>query len=341
VVFLQNGAPVGARLSEAALGRMSGVPLPMLFEEAAEHWPHEEVEGVHVAHWPWDLVHHNAVELADDFGLLRSASPAALHEGRIDHGVCMEFPQRIHVGKDAHVHAGAVLDAEHGPIYIGDRAVVMSGAVIIGPAAIGDRSAVKIHAKIYQGTTIGNVCKVGGEVEDSIVHGWSNKQHDGFLGHAYVGAWVNIGAGTNNSDLKNNYSPVRVKIAGREVNTGSQFVGLFMGDHSKCGIGTTFNTGTVVGSCCNIFGPGLPPKAIPSFAWGGANGFVSYDVEKCLAVARAVMKRRDVELAPDEERLVRALHGATVVERRAAGIVEGSDIMSSVSGLTATRARPT
>lgn len=320
VVFTHDGEPIGARLSARAQRALARVPAPQLLAEAADRFPREKIEGVQVARWPWDLVHHNAMELADDFALLRSTETEALHEGTIEAGAWIECPQRVHVGIGARVYAGAVLDASNGPIYVADRATIMPGAVVIGPAAVGEGSALRIHAKIYAGTTIGPVCKIGGEVEDSIVHGFSNKQHDGFLGHAYLGEWNNIGAGSDNSDLKNNYGHVRVTIAGREVDTGERFIGLFMGDHSKCGIGTTFNTGTVVGSCCNLFGPGLPPKSIPSFSWGGAGGFVPYDVDRCLDVARVVMQRRDVTLDSETEQLIRALYRATEGEREAAGI---------------------
>lgn len=315
VVFVQKGEPLAARVAAASLKRLHGVPLHRLLEHAAELWPHEEVEGIHVARWPWELVHHNGVELLDDWGVMWSYERRPLHAGVVDQGAWLEYPQRIHLGTGARVHAGAVLDAENGPIYIADKVNVMPGAVIMGPAAVGEGSAIKIHAKIYAGTTIGPVCKIGGEVEDSIVLGFSNKQHDGFLGHAYLGEWINLGAGTNNSDLKNNYSTVRVKIAGREVDSGERFVGLIMGDHSKSAIGTTFNTGTVVGSCCNIFGPGFPPKSVPSFSWGGADGFVPYEVDKCIRVARTVMKRRGVDLQPDDEKAMRDLFDATVAER--------------------------
>lgn len=324
VVFMQHGAPIAARLGGASMTKLRGVPLPHVLDEAAERFPHEEVDGVHVAHWPWELVHQNPIELFDDFGLLRSSDAAPLHEGRVDKGAYLECPQRIHIGRDSRVYPGAVLVADDGPIYIADRVTILPGAVIMGPVAIGEGATIKVHAKIYAGTTIGPVCKVGGEVEETIFHGYSNKQHDGFLGHSYIGEWVNLGAGTNNSDLKNNYSHVRVRIAGREVDTGERFVGLIMGDHTKSGIGTTFNTGSVVGSCCNIFGAGLPPKEIPSFAWGGAaDGFVRYDIERFLKVARIVMGRRKMKLEPEDEQLIRDLYSKAEVRLAAAGVHAG------------------
>jgi UDP-N-acetylglucosamine diphosphorylase/glucosamine-1-phosphate N-acetyltransferase len=174
----------------------------------------------------------------------------------------------------------------------------MAGAVIEGPAAIGAKATVKMLARLYEGTTVGPLCKVGGEVEASILHACSNKQHDGFLGHSYVGAWCNLGAGTNTSDLKNNYAPVRVSIEGREVDSGQLFVGLTMGDHSKAAVSTMFNTGTVAGVGCNIFGADFPPKDIPSFTWGGRGGLVEYDFDKFCRTAELVMARREQRLTP-------------------------------------------
>jgi UDP-N-acetylglucosamine diphosphorylase/glucosamine-1-phosphate N-acetyltransferase len=158
---------------------------------------------------------------------------------------------------------------------------------------------------MYGGTSIGPVSKVGGEIENSIVQGFSNKQHDGYLGHSYLGLWVNLGAGTNTSDLKNDYAPVRVTIEGEEYNTNSLFVGLFMGDHSKSAIGTQFNTGTAVGVSCNIFSGGFPPKWIPNFSWVGAKGVEPYRYEKAIEVAKTVMHRRDQELPAEAEAMLR------------------------------------
>ena len=181
---------------------------------------------------------------------------------------------------------------------------------------MGNGSSIKIGAKIYEGTSIGEFCKVGGEVEESIIHSHSNKQHDGFLGHAYLGQWVNLGADTNNSDLKNNYGNVKVHVNGDLVDSGSMFVGLFMGDHSKAGINTMFNTGTSVGTMCNVFGSGFPPKYIPSFSWGGAEKMVEHDLSKAVETARQVMARRKKKLTAEHEKVFRYLFERTR-ERRA------------------------
>ena len=208
-----------------------------------------------------------------------------------------------------------VLDATNGPILIDRDAVVMPHTAIEGPTYIGPGSKIKMGTKIYEGTSIGPVCKIGGEVDNSIVLGYSNKQHDGFLGHAYIGEWINLGAGTSNSDLKNNYSSVKVYLHGEEIDTGHIFIGLMMGDHSKTAINTTLNTGTVVGVSANLFGEGFPPKYVPSFAWGGAKGLTEYKLDKAIATARKVMARRDKELTTSYERMLRHIFDLTRTER--------------------------
>ncbi len=270
---------------------------------------------VELISYPWDLVSANGSEIAMDFN--RVVERETLR-GTIYLGAHVLDKESVYVDEEAVVKPGAVLDAENGPIYIGKNVKVYSNAVIEGPAFIGDNSLIKIGAKIYGGTSIGPWCKVGGEVEGSIIHSYSNKQHDGFLGHSYLGMWVNLGADTNNSDLKNNYGTVKVMIDGKSVDTGTMFVGLTMGDHSKSGINTMFNTGTVVGISSNIFGGGFPPKYIPSFAWGGADGFKPYDLEKSITVARTVMGRRKVQLTPAEEKLLRQVHGMTTKAKKTA-----------------------
>ncbi|MFQ5584711.1 MAG: hypothetical protein ACE5GL_09785, partial [Calditrichia bacterium] len=196
-----------------------------------------------------------------------------------------------------------VIDAENGPVWIDEDAVIMANAVLEGPIYIGKKSRIKIGAKLYENTTIGPVCKIGGEVEGSIIQGYSNKQHDGFLGHAYLGSWVNLGADTNNSDLKNNYGMIRVLLNGKPVNSGKRFLGLMMGDHSKTAINTMFNTGTIVGVNCNIFGAGMPPKFVPSFSWGGAEGIADFILDKAMHIAKNVMARRNVEFTHRDEQL--------------------------------------
>ena len=256
--------------------------------------PTREV-SVPVVTWPWDLVNENARQIEADF---RRFAPGAEVNGDVHRTAVLEGREQIFIADGAQVQAGAVLLAERGPISVAAGAVIMAGAVIEGPASIGPGSRIKFNARIGEGTTVGPVCKVGGEVEQSILHAYANKQHDGFLGHSYLGAWCNLGADTNTSDLKNNYANVRVAIEGREVDTGSLFAGLFMGDHSKCGINTMFNTGTKVGVGCNIFGADFPPKDMPSFTWGGVGGMAEYDFAKFCETAERVMARREKPLTP-------------------------------------------
>ena len=177
-----------------------------------------------------------------------------------------------------------------------------------GPCYVGPHSQV-FGAKIRAGTTLGPQCRVGGEVEASIIQGWSNKYHEGFLGHSYVGEWVNLGAGTHNSDLRNDYGTISVTIEGEDLETGSMFVGLGMGDHSKSAIGTQFNTGTIVGVSCNIFSAGFPPRWIKSFQWGGAKSMLPYRYDKAIAVATRVVERRKKQMTPAEAGVLKALSG--------------------------------
>ncbi len=260
----------------------------------------EEVD-LTLINYSWDLVHHNGDQIARDWDLF-SCRAGIL--GRVDEGTTLLGRENIFIDQDARIKPGAVLDAEEGPVIISAGAKVLPNATIEGPAFIGSKSLIKIGAKIYKGTTIGEVCKVGGEVEESIIHSYSNKQHGGFLGHAYLGMWVNLGADTNSSDLKNNYSNIKVYVGGHLVDSGSMFVGLTMGDHSKSGINTMFNTGTVVGVCCNVYGGGFIPKFIPSFTWGGTEGLLEYWLEEALETARRAMGRRKIELTAVDEKLL-------------------------------------
>jgi len=203
------------------------------------------------------------------------------------------------IGKDIFIEEGAklecaILNSNSGPIYIGKDTEVMEGAIIKGPVAICEGSVVKAGAKIYGATTVGPHSKVGGEISNVVIFGYSNKGHDGFIGNAVIGEWCNLGADTNCSNLKNNYSIVKVwdYTENKEISTGLTFCGLMMADHSKCGINTMFNTGTVVGVACNIFGGDFPKKYIPSFSWGGAMGFMMHDLDKACETESRMFERR-------------------------------------------------
>jgi len=311
-LYVSDGDDIAAVLSPesaAALHAVSGKPLHL--RELFPGFPRETVDAA-VIRYPWDLIAHNERAIRDDFARL-CAAPAV--KGKLYEGARILNAGNVQVGAGAAVKPGAVIDAEKGPVCIDDGATVMPHAFIEGPAYVGSRSVIKAGAKIYEGTSIGEVCKVGGEVESTIIHAYSNKQHDGFLGHAYIGQWVNLGADTNNSDLKNNYKTVRMTIDGEETDTGLTFMGLVMGDHSKSGINTMFNTGTVIGVHCNVFGGGFPPKYIPSFSWGGAGGFTAYDVDRAVETARIVMARRKMELSDALCRLYRLTFDWTAEER--------------------------
>lgn len=249
----------------------------------------------------WDLFSLNEKALKADFELIT--------EGRISQpipeGVRSINKENIFIEKGAEI-LFSVLNASNGPIYIGKDTLVMEGSLIRGPFALGENSVVKMGAKIYGATTIGPYCTVGGEVNNAILSGYSNKGHEGFLGNSVLGEWCNIGADTNNSNLKNNYSEVRLWNYETEnfAKTGLQFCGLIMGDHSKCAINTMFNTGTVIGVSANIYGSNFPRNFIPSFSWGGAAGFSTYQLDKVNETAALVMKRREVDFDEKEQRIL-------------------------------------
>lgn len=245
----------------------------------------------------WDIFAKNGDAIQEDFDVLtkdRTSQPIPSSNNVIDQ-------ENIFIEEGAQLEF-ATLNASSGPIYIGKDAEVMEGSVIRGPFALCEHATVKLGAKIYGPTTVGPHSKVGGEVNNSVLFGYSNKGHDGFLGNSVLGEWCNLGADTNNSNLKNNYAEVRLWDYQTEgfARTGLQFCGLMMGDHSKCGINTMFNTGTVVGVSANIFGSGFPRNFIPSFSWGGSAGFTTYLTKKAFEVAKVVMSRRTIEFTQQD-----------------------------------------
>ncbi len=249
----------------------------------------------------WDIFSLNAKAIQLDFDLItedRKSQP-------IPETVNCIHKENIFLEEGAKL-TFATLNATNGPIYIGKNAEIMEGCVVRGALAMCDNSVLKLGAKIYGATTLGPYCKVGGEVNNSVLFGYSNKGHDGFLGNSVLGEWCNLGADTNNSNLKNNYAEVKIWSYETErfAKTGLQFCGLIMGDHSKCGINTMFNTGTVVGVSANIFGSGFPRNFVPSFSWGGASGFTTYQTRKVFEVAEVVMKRRAVVFDEQEQKIL-------------------------------------
>ncbi len=243
-----------------------------------------------VIRYPWDIFSMNGQAMEADFKLLTKNRVSA----ELSSTNLVMKPENVFVEREARVE-GAILNAEMGPIYIGEQAEVMEGAAVRGPFAMGEGSTLKMGAKIYGPTTVGPFSMAGGEIKNSVIQGYSNKVHEGYLGNSVLGEWCNLGADTNNSNLKNNYAEVKMWNYRREeyMPTGLQFCGLIMGDHSKCGINTMFNTGTVVGVNANIYDSGFPPNFVPSFSWGGPAGFTTYQINKAFEVAAEMMKRRD------------------------------------------------
>jgi UDP-N-acetylglucosamine diphosphorylase/glucosamine-1-phosphate N-acetyltransferase len=255
----------------------------------------------------WDIFSLNEAALKLDFNLItigRFSQELPASNKYIK-------PENIFIEEGVKVEC-CILNATEGPIYLGKNSEIMEGSVIRGPFALCEGAVVKLATKVYGATTVGPESRIGGEVNNSVIQGYSNKGHDGFLGNSVIGEWCNLGADTNNSNLKNNYGNVDIWNYTQEkyIDTGLQFCGLFMGDHSKCGINTMFNTGTVVGVSANIFGAGFPEKFIPSFSWGGPqNPFEKFKLEKAVELAEIVMNRRKIEITNEEKEILKYLSG--------------------------------
>lgn len=264
-------------------------------------------EPLQVSHL-WDLFQKNGDAIQQDFEMLSKGRDSASISNSnkvmgdqlfVEEGVSME-----------HV----IINTTTGPVYIGKNTEIMEGCLIRGPFAICNDSTLKLGTKIYGPSTIGPYSKAGGEISNSIIMGYSNKAHDGFMGNSLLGEWCNLGADTNTSNLKNNYGRVKIwsYISNSYESTDLQFCGLIMGDHSKCGINTMFNTGTVIGVSANIFGAGFPPKHIPSFSWGGAAKIETFDFNKAIELTKVVTKRRNIDFADIDERILREIYNRTV-----------------------------
>ena len=302
---LEIGGQVAAvRLDAERAGRMSPDVFldPDRLSAALGGLPRQDspIPDLKMLNWPWNFVHSNAGELMRQFSTQFGKGGI---EGHVYQGSYLLNREAIHIGAGSKVMPCVVLDAEEGPIYIGENVKISPHVSVKGPCYIGDGSLIQVGSAIREGTSIGPVCKVGGEVEGSIIHSYSNKQHEGFLGHAYLGQWINIGADAVNSDLKNTYGKVRVPINGVEVDTGETFVGLTVGDHSKCGINSSFATGSVVGFSANVFMSAHIPKFVPSFAWYTDRTRERYDAQRSLEVAKKVVARRKVVLTDAQQKL--------------------------------------
>lgn len=304
--LVQGGVLIAARTPE--------VEADQFFDYCKSEAKSVQLNGnVRKINYPWDIFTLNGEEIEHDFEWIvkgRVSSPVSKTVGVFGKGkVFVEEGARLE-----HV----TLNTENGAIYIGKDAEIMEGAHIRGPFAILDNSQVKMGAKIYGPTTIGPHCKVGGELNNVVIFGFTNKSHDGFLGNSVIGEWCNIGADTNSSNLKNNYADIKVwnYPSGKFIGTGLQFCGLIMGDHSKCGINTMFNTGTIVGVNCNIFGDGFPRTFIPDFSWGGPQGFAVFEPEKAFVVAQKVMERRNMDLSETEKSILKEVFDRTAQYRK-------------------------
>jgi UDP-N-acetylglucosamine diphosphorylase/glucosamine-1-phosphate N-acetyltransferase len=260
----------------------------------------------------WDIFSLNDKAIKADYDLITQGRTSA----PIPEGVHAINKENIFIEEGATISFSS-LNASTGPIYIGKDSEIMEGCLVRGPFALCEYSILKMGAKIYGATTVGPYCKVGGEVNNSVLFGFSSKGHEGFLGNSVLGEWCNVGADTNTSNLKNNYAEVKLWDYHKErfTNTGLQFCGLMMGDHSKCGINTMFNTGTVIGVSANIFGSGFPRNFIPSFSWGGAAGFTTYQLNKVIEVAKVVMKRRELEWSEIDEKILQHVFDETAKNR--------------------------
>ena len=254
----------------------------------------------------WDIYALNHLVLKQDFDLLTAGRKS---QKLSDTNTLIGPKEMLFIEEGAKVEA-AILNTSTGPIYIGKKAEIMEGSIVRGPLAMCEESALKLGAKIYGATTLGPHCKVGGEVNNVVFQAYSNKGHDGFLGNALIGEWCNLGADTNTSNLKNNYGMVDTYSyeTNGQVKTDVQFMGVCLGDHSKCGINTMFNTGTVTGVSSNIFGAGFPSKFIPSFTWGGAEGSEPFRFEKAVEYANNMMARRGLELSSEEIAILKYIH---------------------------------
>ena len=291
IIELQPGQAIVQHEALVAFRHSEGDP-----EAIKEQISYDQTQLVRIAH-TWDIFSKNHGIIAADFDRItqgRDSQP--IPEGVIrlgNHPVFIEEGAKL---------PSCSLNTTDGPIYIGKNAEIMEGCLIRGPFALCEGAILKMGAKIYTGTTVGPYSKVGGEVNNSVLFAYSNKGHDGFLGNSVLGEWCNLGADTNTSNMKNNYTEVRLwdYSSGRFAPTGLQFCGLMMGDHSKTGINTMLNTGTVIGVSCNVFGSGYPRNFIPSFSWGSGAGMSTYRTSKAFETAEAMMKRRNVEFDQKE-----------------------------------------
>ncbi len=306
--LLENGDLIATRLSRSQFQHL-------MDEEELEElngFELEDTEYVRIKN-SWEIFSKNGEALEADFKLItkgRTSQPLSESNRTLGaHPIFLEEGAKVEC---------AILNSTKGPIYVGKDAEIMEGSIVRGPFAMNNNSILKLGAKVYGPTTLGPYCKMGGEMNNVVAFGYTNKSHDGYLGNSVLGEWCNLGADSNNSNLKNNYADVRLwnYPSERFLTTGLTFCGLIMGDHSKCGINTMFNTGTVVGVFANIFGAGFPRNFVPSFAWGGSSGYSTYKFSKAIEVAEKVMSRKNIELEEIDKSILEAVFESTASFRR-------------------------
>jgi len=289
---------IAARLSEPPIDHLSEFHTRITGIEAKDFGG-----DIHSLKNVWDIFLLNDFAIRSDFELITRGRESA----PIPNWITVSGKENLFIEKGANIYAGCIINATKGPVYIAGKTEILEGAMMRGPLAVCEQGVIKMGAKIYGATTIGPGSKVGGEINNAVFFANSNKSHDGYLGNAVIGEWCNLGADTNCSNLKNNYDEIKIwsEYEGKLINTGLTFCGLLMGDHSKCGINTMFNTGTIVGVSCNIFGGGFPDKYVPSFSWGGAGDMATYQFDKAMETASRMMGRRGLQLSEQEKEMYR------------------------------------
>lgn len=275
-----------------------------------------------IVRYPWELLKltgkliSSDLTLADDFSQPTSLPSDVIVRGwntteissdaNLGPGVIINAENSVvRIERDVKIGPGVILDAQSGPVWVARNATVEAGAILMGPVFVGPISIIRAGARISNGTSLAEHCRVGGEVSGTVMQSYSNKQHSGYLGNAFIGRWVNLGAATDNSDLKNNYRPVVVSIDGKTIDTGDLHVGAIIGDFCRSAIHTRLNTGTVVNICCNLFGVDFPAKEIPAFTWCGSDGYQEYRFDKAIETIRTIMPRRGKQLSPALESVLR------------------------------------
>lgn len=312
-LFVKNGDVVYGILRRETVNKYWKGNIDEFLKDIKENLRKEETNFTLIK-FPWNLIHHNAQIIKFEFKNLTKKGIF----GKFSEKACLYgSEENVYIAESAEIYPSVVIDVSEGPVFIDKGAKIFPFSVIIGPSYIGEKTQIMPGAKIREGNSFGPVCRIGGEVEESIFHSFSNKYHDGFIGHSYIGEFVNLGALTTNSDLKNDYSNVSVYINGKLVDTGELKVGSFIGDHTKTSIGTLFNTGTNVGLMCNITANNILPKYFPSFVWFINGKFMKgYGIEYSLNTAKISMERRNRVLLPEEEEAIRKVYEMTESERK-------------------------